>query len=545
MVRTAGWFIFLFLCLPVWVGAQAKSASAVLTGVSIIPQPEQLKWHTKSGVVLRLSPHSPVVVEGVDPGSDSLAGVWRQSLRSLWKLQKCSTKSQWLRPAHPIHLSMSTQLGAEAYRMEAINGRLSIVAGDPAGMYYAFVSLQQILEQHPDGQLPAFQIIDRPRFSWRGMHLDVCRHFFTVDEIKRYLDLLARYKMNRFHWHLTEDQGWRMEVPALPQLTAVGAWRRETVVGRPVSPMRFDGLLYGGYYKRSDIQEVVRYASERHIVVVPEIEMPGHALAALAAYPELSCTGGPFEPATHWGVFDDVFCAGKDTVFRFLETVLTEVVSLFPGPWVHIGGDECPKKRWEACADCQSRMKEEGLADAHELQSYFIRRIERFLGGKGRKLIGWDEILEGGLAPDATVMSWRGTEGGIAAARAGHDAIMSPGRPCYFDHYQAQPDSLEPLAICCYNSLSAVYDYEPIPRELNLAETRHILGAQGNVWTEYMPNFDQVTYMALPRMPALAEVLWSPPQTRSYPGFLQRLKLETRWLDRRGYRYARHFLEQM
>ncbi|NBU71441.1 MAG: beta-N-acetylglucosaminidase [Bacteroidetes bacterium] len=541
-MRIILWALWLILCVPALVNAQSKTATAIQTGVSIIPQPEQLTWDSKSGVVLRLTPQSPLHIEDLGAVSDSLSVAWQQIFRGIWKHLKCATKTHLLKPAHPIHLSMNGQLGAEAYHMEAKNGRLSIIAGDPSGMYYAFVSLQLILEQHPDGQLPAFNMIDRPRFSWRGMHLDVCRHFFTVAEIKRYLDLLARYKLNRFHWHLTEDQGWRLDVPTLPKLTSVGAWRKETLVGRPVNPMRFDGIPYGGYYSRLDIQEVVRYAAERNIVVVPEIEMPGHALAALSAYPELSCTGGPFEPATHWGVFDDVFCAGKDTVFRFLETVLTEVVSLFPGTWVHIGGDECPKKRWEACGDCQKRMREEGLADAHELQSYFIRRIERFLGEKGRKLIGWDEILEGGLAPDATVMSWRGNEGGTAAARAGHDAIMSPGRPCYFDHYQSQPDSTEPLAICCYNSLSAVYDYEPIPQELSLTESRHILGAQGNVWTEYMPDFDQVTYMAVPRMPALAEVLWSPPQARNYPGFLQRLKVESRWLDQRGYRYARHFL---
>lgn len=372
--------VVLFWCLPFLVWAQGEPSSAVENGISIIPQPEQLKWHAKSGVVLRLTPHSPVVIDLVHADADSLSGVWRQFMRGIWKKQKCSTKSHFLRPAHPVHLSISAQLGAEAYRLEAINGRLSMVAGDPAGMFYAFVTLGQILEQHPDGQLPAFQVIDRPRFSWRGMHLDVCRHFFTVEEIKRYLELLARYKMNRFHWHLTEDQGWRMEVPALPKLAEVAAWRKETVIGRPVSPMRYDGVRYGGYYTQRDIQEVVGYAAARHIVVVPEIEMPGHALAALSAYPELSCSGGPFEPATHWGVFDDVFCAGKDTVFRFLETVLTEVVSLFPGQWVHIGGDECPKKRWESCGDCQKRMKEEDLADAHELQSYFIRRIERFLG---------------------------------------------------------------------------------------------------------------------------------------------------------------------
>lgn len=534
------WLLFACLLVAPRLAGQVVAENSPGRGVSIIPLPENFRWEAGNSASVHVDERSPIRLEGTVP--DTLGAQWRQYARSMWENVSQTRKRAKSGAPDPIVLRLDTSLSTESYRIHAADHRLRLVAGDAAGMFYAFVSLQQILEQHPEGNLPEFEITDRPRFGWRGMHLDVCRHFFSVEEIKRYLDLLARYKINRFHWHLTEDQGWRLPVPSLPGLSKVAAWRRETLVGRPVAPMRYDGRRYGGYYTRQDIREVVAYARERHIVVVPEIEMPGHALAALAAYPELSCTGGPFEPATHWGVFEDVFCAGKDTVFRFLETVLGEVVELFPGPWVHIGGDECPKKRWETCPDCQTRIREEGLADEHELQSYFIKRIERILKSKGRKLIGWDEILEGGLAPEATVMSWRGTEGGIAAAQAGHDAIMSPGRPCYFDHYQAQPDSLEPLAICCYNPLPAVYAYEPVPDELTGDAVRHILGAQGNVWTEYMPTFDQVTYMALPRMPALAEVLWSPPNSRHYPDFVERLCVETGWLDRNKFRYARHFL---
>ncbi len=374
------------------------------------------------------------------------------------------------------------------------------------------------------GVLPCLSIADQPRFPWRGMHLDVCRHFFPVEFVKRYIDLLARYKMNTFHWHLTEDQGWRIEIKKYPKLTEVGAWRSGGQVG-PYSRREYDSIPYGGFYTQAQIKEVVAYAAARHVTVVPEIEMPGHAMAALAAYPALGCIGGPYEVQKGWGVFDDVFCAGNDSVFAMLEGVLTEVMELFPGQYLHIGGDECPKERWKACAKCQARMKAHGLKDEHELQSYFIQRIEQFVNSKGRKIIGWDEILEGGLAPNAAVMSWRGTEGGVAAAKSGHYAVMSPGSHCYFDHYQGDPAN-EPLAIGGYTTLQKVYSYEPIPAELKPEEAKYILGAQGNVWTEYILTPDHVEYMAVPRMLALAEVLWTPKAKRDEADFIRRLENE-------------------
>ncbi len=431
-----------------------------------------------------------------------------------------------------------------AYSLEITPAKITISASNGAGIFYALQSLQQLLVASEDGKLPVIKITDSPRFEWRGMHLDVSRHFFNVEEVKKYLDYMALYKMNNFHWHLTEDQGWRIEIKAFPKLTEIGAWRKGTLIGKPGSG-EYDKIRYGGFYTQEEIKEVVAYAKERYINVVPEIEMPGHSLAALAAYPQLSCTGGPFEVAQSWGVFHDVYCAGNEEVFTFLESVMDEVLELFPSEYIHIGGDESPKKRWEACEKCQKRITEEGLADEHEFQSYFIQRMERYLNAKGRKIIGWDEILEGGLAPNAAVMSWRGTEGGIAAAKESHYVVMSPGSPCYFDHYQVEDTSDEPLAIGGYNPLSKVYAYEPIPQALNAKKGKFILGAQGNVWTEYMKDFKQVEYMALPRMLALSEVLWSQPEDKNYEDFLNRLKVNTRLLKQMGANYSQHFLTEI
>jgi hexosaminidase len=412
-----------------------------------------------------------------------------------------------------------------------------ITGGSESGLYYGAITLLQLLKQNGGSILYPFTIIDKPRFAWRGMHLDVSRHFFSVEEIKRYLDLLAMYKMNVFHWHLTDDQGWRIEIEKYPLLTQVGGYRDETLIGRPSEKMKFDGQRHGGFYTQAQVREIVAYAAERHISVVPEIEMPGHSRAALAAYPQYACTDGPFKTATSWGVFEDVYCAGKDETFNFLTDVLDEVMALFPSQFVHIGGDECPKTRWKACAACQKRLQTDGLKDEHELQSYFIKRIEKHVNSRGKTIIGWDEILEGGLAPNAAVMSWRGTEGGIAAAKAGHYVVMSPGKPCYFDHYQVQETQNEPLAIGGFNPLEAVYAYEPIPAGITPEQAGYILGAQGNVWTEYMPTFDQVTYMALPRMAALAEVLWTNPANKDFQDFKKRLAVHNAYLDARGYNY--------
>ena len=423
-----------------------------------------------------------------------------------------------------------TLLPYEWYALGVQQDGIVLSATTEEGLYRGTRTLVQLLEQGQESAtLPCLSILDAPRFEWRGMHLDVCRHFFPVEFVKKYIDLLARYKMNTFHWHLTEDQGWRIEIKKYPKLTEVGAWRSGSQVG-PYSRREYDSTAYGGFYTQEQVREVVAYAAERHITVVPEIEMPGHAMAALAAYPQLGCTGGPYEVQKGWGVFDDVFCAGNDSVFMVLQDVLAEVMELFPSEYIHIGGDECPKERWKACPKCQARMKAEHAKDEHELQSYFIQRIEKFVNSKGRKIIGWDEILEGGLAPNAAVMSWRGTEGGIAAAKSGHYAVMSPGSHCYFDHYQGDPAN-EPLAIGGHTTVQKVYSYEPIPTELKAEEAKYILGAQGNVWTEYILTPEHVEYMAVPRMLALAEVLWTPKEKRDEADFIRRLEQEFPKLD--------------
>ncbi|NBB75297.1 MAG: family 20 glycosylhydrolase, partial [Bacteroidetes bacterium] len=391
---------------------------------------------------------------------------------------------------------------------------------------------------YDDGQIdwtiPAVYIEDAPRFGYRGMHLDVGRHFFSVDFIKKYIDLLAVHKLNTFHWHLTEDQGWRIEIEQYPRLTEVGACRDSSMVGH-YGAQTYDGSPYCGYYTQDQIREVVAYAKERFVRVIPEIELPGHSRAALAAYPELGCTDGPYEVATTWGVHEEIYCPKEET-FAFLEDVLTEVMELFPSEYIHIGGDEAPKKQWEEAMVAQAVIEREGLADEHELQSYFIQRIERFLNENGRQLIGWDEILEGGLSSNATVMSWRGEDGGIAAARQGHNAIMTPGHSLYFDHYQADPDT-EPVAIGGLTTLEDVYAYDPVPDTLTQVQARYILGAQANVWTEYINTPNKVEYMVYPRALALSEVVWSSEAGRDWEDFLRRLPARLQWLDMRNVDY--------
>lgn len=428
--------------------------------------------------------------------------------------------------------STDTKLGDDAYNLEIGVEKISLHGGSGAGVFYGIQTLIQLL---PAGKttvvkIPVAKVEDSPRFGWRGMHLDVCRHFFSKEFVKKYIDHLAMYKMNTFHWHLTDDQGWRIEIKKYPKLQEISAYRKGTLIGHYGEiPERYDTIRYGGYYTQNEIREIVAYAKQRHVNIVPEIEMPGHALAALAAYPELSCTGGPFEVGKTWGVFQDVYCPKEET-FTFLENVLSEVCELFPGKYIHVGGDECPKDRWKQCSHCQQLMAKEGLKNEHELQSYFVRRIEKFLQSKGKKMIGWDEILEGGLPPEATVMSWRGYSGGIEAAKQNHDVVMTPTGTCYFDYYQSR-DAKEPLAIGGYLPLDRVYQFEPCPDVLNAEERKHILGAQGNLWTEYIPDFLQVEYMVMPRMAALSEVLWSPAEQKNYKSFTHRLVGHFKMLD--------------
>lgn len=375
--------------------------------------------------------------------------------------------------------------------------------------YYATLSFIQLL-QDDEGiySMPTMRLKDAPRFEWRGMHLDVSRHFFSVDELKKFIDLLSFYKFNTFHWHLTDDQGWRIEIEKYPLLTDIGAFRNQTLIGHyDTYPQVYDSIRYGAYYTKAEIREVIRYASERFVDVIPEIEMPGHARAAIAAYPNLSCTQEVLLVPGLWGVFEDIFCS-KEMTIVFLQDVLDEVCELFPGKYIHIGGDEAPKSRWKNCEDCQKRMKSEGLTNEQELQSYFIRRMDAYLTAKGKQLIGWDEILEGGLSENAVVMSWRGVQGGLEAARGKHQVVMSPTSHCYFDYYQSEHPA-EPLAIGDYLPLEKVYNFEPIPEGLSPTEQSFILGGQANLWTEYMPSMEQVLYMAYPRALAMAQVLWS------------------------------------
>ncbi|MGH2665790.1 glycoside hydrolase family 20 protein [Flavobacterium sp.] len=440
-----------------------------------------------------------------------------------------------------IQRSNTENKAISAYQLEVSSSEIEIASKGSAGIFYAFQTLSQLLPvQNGVLNIPSVKINDEPKYEWRGMHLDVGRHFFSKEFIKKYIDYMAMYKMNTFHWHLTDDQGWRIEIKQYPKLTEVGAWRKGSMVGH-YNDQKFDSKPYGGFYTQGEIKEIVAYAKERHITVVPEIEMPGHSQAALAAYPELSCTGGPFEVAQKWGVLEDVYCPKEET-FEFLENVLTEVMALFPSEYIHIGGDESPKTRWKKCPHCQALIKKEGLKDEHELQSYFIKRIEKFINAKGRKIIGWDEILEGGLAPNAAVMSWRGTEGGIAAAKQHHFAVMTPGSHCYFDHYQGEPKN-EPVAIGGYTTVEKVYSYEPTPATLSPDEAKYILGAQGNVWTEYMDNPKHVEYMIMPRMAALAEVVWGTSDAANYKDFQNRLVKHFVLLDKMDVNYSKAIFE--
>ncbi len=429
--------------------------------------------------------------------------------------------------------------GDEAYHLSLSASQIIIQSRSARGAFYAIQTLRQL---YADQQFPAVEIEDAPRFPYRGMHLDVARHFFDVAAVKRYIDQLAFHKLNHFHWHLTDDQGWRIEIKKYPKLTEIGAFRKGTLIGHyNDQPHQFDGKRYGGFYTQEEIKEVVAYAASRFVTIVPEIEMPGHAQAPLAAYPELGCTGEQLEVWQLWGVSENVYCPKEET-FAFLEDVLTEVMALFPGKYIHIGGDESPKTQWEQNAFCQELIRREGLKDEHELQSYFIRRIERFVNSQGRRIIGWDEILEGGLAPNATVMSWRGISGGIEAAQSGHDVIMTPTSHCYLDYYQSDhPD--EPLAIGGFIPLEKVYGYEPIPAELEGAARAHVLGAQANLWTEYIPTVEKLDYMIFPRLCALAELVWSPADKRDFDHFAQRLSPHLDRLKGMGIHCANHLYD--
>jgi hexosaminidase len=421
------------------------------------------------------------------------------------------------------------------YKMRIFKNDITIKAGK-VGAFYALQALKKMDE---NGTLAEGEIMSGTRAKYRGMHLDVCRHFFTVDEVKKYIDMMARYQFNYFHWHLTEDQGWRIEIKKYPKLTEIGSKRSGTLIGRQTSPEgagKYDSIPISGYYTQEQIKEVVAYAKERFITVVPEIDMPGHMLAAIASYPHLSCTGKSVEVGKRWGVYDEVLCPCQESTYKFAEDVLEEVIALFPSEYIHIGGDEVVKTTWKNSPQCKIFMKENKIHNEDELQSYFIKRVEKFVNSKGRKIIGWDEILEGGLAPNATVMSWRGESGGIAAAKAKHEAIMTPGKPLYFDHGYSKSKE-EPVNIGGKNSLADVYNYKYSPFSYYDTNYKYILGAQGNVWTEYIKNWDKLEYMVYPRMQALSEIFWTPDDFKNLYDFYDRLGLELEWMDKKGINY--------
>ncbi len=434
----------------------------------------------------------------------------------------------------------------DAYDLKVSAASVDIAAPTVDGLRHGVQTLRQLLPPEimsrdkvdgVDWEIPAVHISDAPAFGWRGLLLDVARHMFSVAEIKSFIDLMAFYKFNTLHWHLTDDQGWRIEIKKYPRLTEISAFRAETAL--PTNRNRFDGVAYGGFYTQDEVKDIVSYAARRGITIVPEIEMPGHAVAALSAYPHLGCRGAGYQVRRTWGIAEDIYCAGKDEVFNFLQDVLSEVLQLFPSTFVHIGGDEAPKARWKACPDCQARIRTESLADEDELQSWFVGQMDSWLTARGRRLLGWDEILEGGLAPNATVMSWRGSEGGIEAANAGHDVVMTPTTYCYLDYYQSEDRESEPPALPAYLPLEKVYQFDVVPGDIAPDKRQHILGGQGNIWTEYIPSFQHLQYMAYPRAIAIAEVLWHHPADRDYTQFRARLKRHLPYLDTLNVSYRR------
>ena len=500
------------------------------TTINIIPKPVELK--TSQGT-FRMNSSTSIIA---NPHMIHEAGMLNFYLNKLYGLTLVVKNLNSLsneKNCIVLDLLKPGDGKTDEYSVNVESDKIIIGAATDTSIFYGVQSLLQLLPAEKDStnqlEIPQLMIKDYPRFKYRGMHLDVCRHFFGVNEIKKYIDYLAYHKFNYFHWHLTDDQGWRIEIKKYPLLTSVGGFRNGTITGHHPGTGN-DGLRYGGFYTQEEVKEIVKYARDSYITVIPEIEMPGHSSAAIAAYPQLSCF--PDEPTqipattpwsgSHtgkqvqqtWGVFEDVYCP-SDYTFRFIENVLDEVMELFPSIYIHIGGDECPKTAWKRSAFCQKLIKEKKLKDEHGLQSYFISTIEKYVNSKGRRIIGWDEILEGGLAPNATVMSWRGEQGGIEAARQQHDVIMTPGDYCYFDHSQSKPE--DSLTIGGFLPFETVYNYEPVPKELNADEARFVLGAQGNVWTEYIGNMSKLEYMIFPRMSALSEVLWSPKESRK-PG---------------------------
>lgn len=529
-----------FLWIAGWLPIQAQTTSVADVEPALIPQPTTMKVNAGQYMITESTRIGYA-------GKDSQVVVMAEQLAAYIKA-KSGLQLPVAAAIQPLYNmifigtgQVPDSLGKEGYTLSADKAGLTLKAKSPAGLYYGTQTLYQLIrletqKKIPMMSIPLVQITDKPRFEWRGSMLDCGRFFYSVDFIKQYLDYMAMHKLNTFHWHLTEDHGWRIESKKYPKLNEISSWRAGTQFDLS-SDRQINHTPHGGYYTQDQIREVVQYAADRFITVVPEVEMPGHTLAVLAAYPELSCTGGPFNMPVQWGIQDDIFCAGNDETFSFLEEILSEVVELFPSKIIHIGGDEAPKTRWKECTKCQARIQAEGLKDEHELQSYFIKRIEKFLLTKERNIIGWDEILEGGLAPNATVMSWRGITGGIEAAKQKHDVVMTPTDFMYFDYYQGEPH-LEPVAIGGMLTLEKVYSYDPMPAELTKEERKHIKGVQANIWAEFIHSPDKVEYMAFPRLAALSEVAWTPPARKDWEHFTKRMETQYKRYDEAGINYS-------
>ena len=540
MIKSKVLINILFLCSLI-LGCNSQDATLVKYS-GVIPKPGKVELGKEIFVLSTTS--SLNYDENFKYSAEFLSGYLSQGLQT-----KLDTNTSTITNKISFQLDTSFK-NPEAYKLIITKNEITIKAATDQGAFYAVQTLRQLLptcfeDDSCDSEefaLPEITITDQPEFRYRGMHLDVGRHFFKIEDVKKYIDVLSMLKLNTFHWHLTEDQGWRIEIKKYPKLTAVGAFRNETLIGHyNDQPHKFDGERYGGFYTQEEIKGIVVYAQSRNVTIIPEIEMPGHSRAAMAAYPELSCTTEPVEVGTKWGIYEDAFCPKEET-FEFLENVLDEVMELFPGEYIHIGGDEVPKINWKNCKHCQQLIAEKGLKDEEELQSYFIKRIEDYVNSKGRKIIGWDEIIEGGLAPNATVMSWRGTEGAVQAANQGNDVIMSPLSHCYFDYYQSNNDE-EPIAIGGFLPLKKVYEFNPIPEGVKAERQQHILGAQGNVWTEYMKDFDKVSYMAFPRAMALSEALWSSDANKEYTDFVKRWEQFRSRLELLDIKYANHIYD--
>jgi hexosaminidase len=515
--------------------AQVKEISAQSLG--IIPLPLEVKAYDATYALPQ-----KVTIYAKSKDELNVAGLLQGMLAQAGKTATLTTDSK---TAHIRLETVAATPGPEGYQLVVDKAGIRISAASGAGLFYGTQTLLQLLPAKPaaTASVPYVRISDKPAFQWRGGMLDVSRHFFSVDFVKKYIDFLAAYKFNTFHWHLTDDQGWRIEIKKYPKLTQVSAFRKETLIGaqqqlKTPADFKYDGQPYGGFYTQEQIRDVVAYAQKRYVTIVPEIEMPGHSVAILAAYPELACKPGTYETWTMWGVNEDIVCPTEPTI-HFFEDVLAEVAQLFPGKYVHIGGDEAPKDRWKESPAVQEIMKREGYTDVEKVQGWFNRRIETFLTSKGKKLIGWDEILEGGIAPSATVMSWRGEKGGIEAAKMGHDVVMSPTTHLYVNYGQSvQPYSpYEPLMIGGYIPLDMIYNYNPLPAELTPAQQKHVLGPQANLWTEYISTPAAAEYMLFPRLLAVSEVAWTPAGRKSYAAFVPRMSQQFARLDQKKIYY--------